>query len=64
MGQDAVIKGLTDLLDLTESDADQDAFEQQNAERIAKITGVKGQTLRAAFAAKRRGRQPDGAGNG
>jgi hypothetical protein len=56
MGQDAVIKGLNELLDMTESDADQDEFERQNAERIAKITGVKGQTLRAGFAAKRKAR--------
>jgi hypothetical protein len=51
-----VIKGLTELLDLTESDADQDLLEQQNAERIAKITGTKGQALRASFADKRRAR--------
>jgi hypothetical protein len=56
LGQDAVIKALTDLLDMTESDADQDEFERQNAERIAKITGVKGQALRSSFAAKRRSR--------
>jgi hypothetical protein len=56
LGQDAVIKALTDLLDMTESDADQDEFERQNADRIAKITGQKGQALRSQFAAKRRSR--------
>jgi hypothetical protein len=56
IGQDNIIRVLGELLDMAESDADQDEFERQNAERIAKITGVKGQQLRARFADKRRQR--------
>jgi hypothetical protein len=56
MGQDNVIKALQELLDETESDEEQDEFERQNAERIAKITGEKGRLLRARFADKRRQR--------
>jgi len=62
MGQDNVIKALHDLLDQTVSDAEQDDFEQQNAERIAKITGEKGRLLRTRFADKRRLRAEEGHG--
>jgi len=57
VGQENVIKALTELLDMTESDADQDEFERQNKERIARITGVKGQQFKAALALRRRQRQ-------
>ena len=59
MGQEAIIRALGELLDMAETDADQDEFERQNAERIAKITGEKGRQLRARFADKRRARQGD-----
>ena len=59
MGQEAIIRALGELLDMAETDADQDEFERQNAERIAKITGEKGRQLRARFDDKRRARQGD-----
>jgi hypothetical protein len=56
MGQDAIIRVLGELLDSTESDEDQDQLEQQNAERIAKITGEKGRLLKRRFDDKRKAR--------
>jgi hypothetical protein len=56
MGQDAIIRVLGELLDETQTDADQDQLEQQNAERIAKITGEKGRLLRKRFDDKRKAR--------
>jgi hypothetical protein len=41
LGQEAILKALRDLLGMTESGADIDQLEAQNAERLAKITGVK-----------------------
>jgi hypothetical protein len=61
VGQDNIIRALTELLDMTESDVDQDEFEKQNAERIARLTGTKGAQFRAQLAAKRRGRGGGGA---
>jgi hypothetical protein len=56
VGQDAVIRGLHDLLSMTRTQGDVDQLCEQNAERIAKITGTKGsqwrfdvQTRRAAI---------------
>jgi hypothetical protein len=55
IGQENIIRVLKDLLELAESVADVDAIEQQNAERIAKITGVRRADLASAFKAKREG---------
>jgi hypothetical protein len=49
VGQDGVLGALEQLLDMTESDAEQDEFERQNADRIARITGLR----RNAFDRKR-----------
>ena len=61
IGQENIIRALGELLDMTESDAEQDDFERQNAERIAKITGERGRLLKNKFDAKRRSR---GGGHG
>lgn len=47
LGQGEVIKRLGELCGMVESDADVDAIEQQNADRIAKITGNRGAEVRA-----------------
>jgi hypothetical protein len=62
LGQDNVIKALHGYLDQTETDAEQDEFERQNAERISKITGEKGRLLQRRFDDKRKSRA--GGGNG
>lgn len=62
MGQDAILKSLLELLGETTSDAEQDELEHQNAERIAKIVGVKGADLKRRFAEKRRSRAEPGHG--
>ena len=59
VGQDAVLRSLEGLLDMTESDEEQDELERQNADRIEKITGLKGTQLRARFADRRRARQQE-----
>jgi hypothetical protein len=53
LGQENIIKRLDKLLDLAETRADLDAIETENAERIAKITGVRRSNLNVAFKAKR-----------
>jgi hypothetical protein len=57
LGQENIIRVLGELLEMTESDADQDEFERQNSERIGKITGERGRQLKARFEAKRRARR-------
>jgi hypothetical protein len=56
LGQENIIRVLGELLDETASDEEQDEFERQNAERIAKITGEKGRLLRKRFDDKRKAR--------
>jgi hypothetical protein len=41
VGQDAILKALHELLTMTRTQADLDQLCEQNAERIAKITGTK-----------------------
>jgi hypothetical protein len=41
LGQEAILKALRDLLGVTESGADIDQLEAQNAERLAKVVGIK-----------------------
>jgi hypothetical protein len=53
LGQDAIIKRLGELLDMAQSAADVDEIEKQNAERLAKITGLKRGNLNNAFREKR-----------
>jgi hypothetical protein len=54
LGQDNIIRALTDLLDSTETLAEVDEFERVNTERLSKITGQKGMQLKSAISAKRR----------
>jgi hypothetical protein len=49
LGQPEVIKRLGELCGMVESDADVDAIEQQNADRIARITGTRRAEVRAMF---------------
>ena len=58
MGQENVIRVLHELLALVQSPADVDAIESQNADRLAKITGVRRADLNNAFrvAREREGR--------
>jgi hypothetical protein len=53
VGQEAVLKGLYELLDMVEAHADLDELESQNAERIDRITGVKRTELNSAMRVKR-----------
>jgi hypothetical protein len=53
LGQDAIIMRLVDFIELAQSDADLDAIEQRNADRISRITGTKGATLRQAIRDRR-----------
>jgi hypothetical protein len=46
LGQDAILKALYELLEMTRTQADVDALTSQNGERIAKITGTKGSQWR------------------
>ena len=62
IGQENIIRVLSELLEMAETDAEQDEFERQNAERIAKITGERGRLLRNKFDAARRARQGGGGG--
>lgn len=49
LGQGEVIKRLGELCELAQDDADVDAIEQQNSDRIAKITGTRGAEVRMMF---------------
>lgn len=53
LGQEAIIKRLEKLIGLAETGADLDAIQNQNAERLAKITGNRRATLNSSFRAKR-----------
>lgn len=53
LGQEAIIKRLDKLIGLAETLADLDAIQNQNAERLAKITGNRRATLNSSFRAKR-----------
>jgi hypothetical protein len=53
IGQANIIRTLDDLLALAKSAADVDAIENQNAERLSRITGLPKANLAAAFKAKR-----------
>ena len=55
MGQANIIRVLGELLELATSAADVDAIQNQNAERLAKITGLPKANLASAFKAKRDG---------
>jgi hypothetical protein len=55
MGQANIIRVLGELLELARSPADVDAIQNQNAERLAKITGLPKANLESAFKAKRDG---------
>lgn len=49
IGQDALLKRLGELLEMATSIDDLDAIEQQNADKISRITGTKGAMLRGQF---------------
>ena len=53
IGQANIIRTLDNLLSLAKSAADVDAIENQNAERLSRITGLPKANLAAAFKAKR-----------
>ena len=55
MGQANIIRVLNELLEMAKSLADVDAIQNQNAERLAKITGLPKANLESAFKAKREG---------
>jgi hypothetical protein len=53
LGQEQIIKRLERLIGLAETRADVDAIQNENAERLSKITGNKRATLNNAFRTKR-----------
>jgi hypothetical protein len=53
LGQEAIIKRLEKLIGLAETLADLDAIQNENLERLAKITGNRRATLNNTFRAKR-----------
>src|SRR5262249_31338935 len=53
LGQDAIIRRVIELLGVTETLADIDELEAQNAERIGRITGNPAASLRQAFRDRR-----------